>query len=256
MESYGNEIRVQQGEDWNLDMLLSASNIEYIPYLVSSERVNPYFVITVASTKYEKNLRYVKSWWCSIKDSEIPTFYSTVPVYHEINDPTELENLTPADCGDSEDERYLYYYTVQDETGKILEKHYFYFDYSGDDPVLKVDEYECHIRMNFASKDTAEWGSQNYLYQITLVSGQLMADRLEEIRQHYNPENWPTITIGMTDEQIQETIEAQYKYVKANYPGELQPDIDIDSPLGYIDTPEVILQPTKLEVYNNLRKLI
>ena len=25
MESYGNEIRVQQGEDWNLDTLLSAS---------------------------------------------------------------------------------------------------------------------------------------------------------------------------------------------------------------------------------------
>ena len=45
---------VQQGENWNLDKVLSASNREYIPYIVSSERPNPYFVVTVASTKYEK----------------------------------------------------------------------------------------------------------------------------------------------------------------------------------------------------------
>ena len=58
---YGHEREVQQGEDWNLDILLSQSSKEYIPFLISSERRNPYFAITVASTKYEKNYRYVKT---------------------------------------------------------------------------------------------------------------------------------------------------------------------------------------------------
>ena len=81
METFGNEISVQQGEDWNLDILLSASQIEYIPYIISNERKNPFFVITVASTKYEKNLRYVCSWWNSVTDGTVPTplFYQTTP---------------------------------------------------------------------------------------------------------------------------------------------------------------------------------
>ena len=278
MESYGNEIRVQQGEDWNLDKLLSASNREYIPYIISDERTNPYFVITVASTKYEKNLRYVKSWWCSIKDSKIPTFSHTNPILCEVESEEALNALTPtavneivsAELGVTWDEgelvndkktRYLYYDTIKDENDVVVDKIYFYFEYTYDEGTSTWDYelikgYECHVRMNFASKDTSEWGSQNYLYQISLVSGQTMRERLQEIYEQYTPENWPEITIGMTDEEIQETIEAQYKYVKVNYPNELQPDIDIDSPLGYIDTPETILQPTKLEVYNNLRKLI
>lgn len=268
MESYGNEIRVQQGEDWNLDKELFASQLLKIPYIISSQRANPYFVITVASTKYEKNLRYVKSWWCSITDSQIPTFYFTQPVHCEVASEQELDALTPSTVNtllstetitwdegeivDGQRRKYLYYDTIDDDdTNRI----YFYFDYSGSTPEL-VKNYECHVRMNFASKDTAEWGSQNYLYQITLVSGQTMRDRLQEIYEQYTPEQWPMITPSMSDDEIQETIEAQYKFVKANYPYELQPDIDIDSPLGYIDTPEVILQPTKLEVYNNLRKLI
>ena len=90
MEMYGNEIKVQQGEDFNLDILLSASQTEYIPFIISSQRNNPFFVITVASTKYEKNLRYVKSWWNDISsDSTIPRFFQTVP-----QDYGELDNIS------------------------------------------------------------------------------------------------------------------------------------------------------------------
>ena len=104
--------------------------------------------------------------------------------------------------------------------------------------------YECKITFNFLSEDTVEWTGQNYMYQITLVDGELMADRLEEIYKVYTPEDWP------------DTIEAQYKYVKVQWPNELQPDIDADSPLGKIDIAEPILPPTALRVYNNLRTLI
>lgn len=246
MESFGHERRVRQGEDWNLDITLSASNREYIPFIVSSQRNNPFFVVTIASTKYEKNFRYVRSWWNSVDNLNIPTFYQTTPRYY--GELSELPTDPSAIEGESAETRYLYQYTLASDAIDITVGHkpyyYFYFDYSGETPV-RIDNYSCRLRFNFPSSVTAEWTGQNYLYQITLVSGQLMQDRLNEIYDFYKPVDWP-----------KDNIEAQYKYVKIQYPKELQPDIDIDSPLGYIEIPEPILQPTKLEVFNNLRTLI
>ena len=56
MESFGMNRKVQQGETWNLDLRLSQSQSRYIPYIIG-KRDNPYFVITVASTKFEKKNR-------------------------------------------------------------------------------------------------------------------------------------------------------------------------------------------------------
>ena len=261
MESFENERQVQQGEDWNLDLLISSNNKEYIPFIVSSQRPNPFFVVTVASTKFEKNLRYVKSWWNDVLgmtnfDKPFPTFYQTSPQYYgEVASVSALPLIPSTDpnnatYGDSATTRLLYQYTLS--TDKIdtslghKQYHYFYFDYKEDGSVNeRVDYYECHLRFNFLSRDTAEWNGQNYMYQITLVSGQLMADRLNEIYlAHNSPADWPN------------TTEKQYYYVKVEWPNELQPDIDVDSPLGYIETPEPVLAPTRLEVFNNLRKLI
>lgn len=375
MLSYNNERQVQQGEDWNLDILLSASDKEYIPYLVSSQRANPFFVVTVASTKFEKNLRYVESWWNDIKNGEykIPLFYQTVPQYYgeftttsreeavtsgiariynlgEINEiltasivftytakteyryindgktcvsvdggkinfdyvshtnstitqseysydrriykytlpdditehyftydyihmePIFTDNFAEAvkfklptlpvgnATDDHPDRRLLYYYTIEteeiDPTTGHKPYHYFYFEYEPDPEVAskfnvkRIDDYECHVRFNFNSEITAKWGGQNYMYQITLVSGISMEEKLQQIFDvkealgEITQDQWPT------------TIEEKYKLVKLMWPKELQPDIDATSPLGKIEHPEPILPPTKLEVFNNLRTLI
>lgn len=248
MEMYGNEIRVQQGEDFNLDILLSASQLEYIPFIISSERRNPFFVITIASTKYEKNLRYVKSWWNDIiNDNGTPTFYQTTP--YDFGEISELPGYGSVSDLETKDTRQLYRYTLVDEDvdPELGHKpyHYFYFDYSDDTSPRLVEGYECHIRFNFLTSETSEWGSQNYMYQITLVSGELIEDTLNSIAiAHDMPKDWP------------EDVVEQYKYVKSRWPNELQEDIDASSPLGIIDAPEVILPPTKLQVFNNLKKII
>lgn len=262
METFGNEVRIQQGEDWNLDVLLSSNSQEYIPFIVSNQRKNPFFVVTVASTKYEKNLRYVASWWNDLSGNAasgqepIPTFYQTVPQwYQEVASINDLPSLPPiidttTNARETANTRLLYQYTlstdsIDPETGH-KPYYYFYFDYNEAGTVVsRVDYYECRIRFNFRSVETANWVSQNYLYQITLVSGDLMAKVLNDIAlAHGMPEDWPT------------AIAAQYNYVKVQWPTALQPDIDVTSPLGRIETPQVILSPTKLEVSNNLRKLI
>lgn len=254
MEMYGNEIKVQQGEDFNLDILLSASQIEYIPFIVSNQRSNPFFVITIASTKYEKNLRYVKSWWNDISsDDSIPRFFQTAPQnYGELSSTSLLPTVPPAISGKKEtaETRLLYQYTIatEDIDPKLGHRpyHYFYFDYGLNGTTTRRDTYECRVRFNFPTSETSKWGSQNYMYQITLVSGELMADVLKSIAiSHEMPSDWP-----------EDDIEAQYRYVKVQWPNELQDDIDASSPLGRIEIPESILPPTKLQVFNNLRKII
>ena len=391
MESFGNERSVQQGEDWNLDLLLSASDREYIPFIISSKRQNPYFAVTVASTKFEKNLRYVKTWWNSVDNQlKIPRFYQTVPEYFgEVNDidsskimdlgeidggitgtistadnytasgdfyyklktadltyPVDLASSlytamtetsidskvykytlkndetdehdnkpiyyayvdykqstiitllkttnnynnirygflpnvpantnTDATYGDGPTTRLLYYYTLAgDEIDPELGHkpyYYFYYDYEQQEIdgelkwvlVNREDSYECNLVQNFLSKDTREWRGQNYLYQITLVSGYLMSDVLNEIYSNklnagYNLDDYPKNEDGTWESTIdtpQTLIEARYNYIKTRWPNEFQSDIDADSPLGYIEIPEPILRPTKLEVFNNLRTLL
>lgn len=261
MESFGNERQVQQGEDWNLDLLLSASSEEYIPYIISNQRKNPYFVVTIASTKYEKNARYVKSFWNSVDNPSgntpaIPRFYQTVPEFYGYIDSIDELPTAPVNNGTNatyeeyldNSHRLLYQYCLNsdeiDEEVGHKPYYYFYFEYNNG-VATRIDYYDCTLRFNFPSSVTAEWGGQNYMYQITLVSGDTMASKLNAIYiLKGKPEDWPS------------TTEAQYNYVKVRWPEEFQPDIDADSPLGTIETPEPILVPTKLEVFNNLRKLI
>lgn len=224
MESFGNEKRVQQGEDWNLDLLISARSDEYIPYIVSNQLQNPCFVVTVASTKYEKNKRYVKSWWNSLANLQLPTFYGTNPIYcgelvEDANLPTApgemvantfkdengdyvTEDPTLAETQTIEDmvTPYLYQYTKEeDEIDKALgHKPYYYFRYDYNkalDTFTLVEGYECKLTQTFLSQDTQEWTGQNYAYQITLVDGPLMDTKIDDVYAYKsvneNVEDWP-----------------------------------------------------------------
>jgi len=143
MNSFGNRREIQQGEDWNLDILVSASDREYIPFIVSSGRVNPYFVLTVASTKYEKNMRYVASWWNNpegkIVGESLPTFYQTTPVDIGVLSSMPTSSFTPEDIpeeyqtDESPEKRYLYRFMLESESVEAKTGHrpyhYLYFEY-------------------------------------------------------------------------------------------------------------------------------
>lgn len=273
METFGSDIEIQQGENFNMDVLLNASSREYIPYIVSSERKNPYFIITIASTKYEKNMRYVDSWWNDpLSLEQLPTFIQTEPFsLGELLADPEILTIQEANELESMDSRYLYQYTLAEE--EIDEDvghkpyHYAYLEYSSGNTTILIDTYECHIRQNFSSDITRLWGAQNYMYQITLVSGNTNKEVILEIYNKYGltHPDFPIPrkedgTLYEADEQwgVQEDeyIRAAYKYIKRQWPNYLQPDIDEDSPLYYIDNPEIIMPASKLTVNNNLRQMI
>lgn len=283
MQSYENERVIQQGEDWNIDVNLSQSVQDYIPYIVSSEREHPHFVLTVASTKFEKNHRYVESWWQEIPDSQ-PRFKQTVPFFvgDFTADPTSFEDLInkatayddkigPDVADDTAYER-LYQYTVKGSEFKYC------YTTDGTDIVLG---YELRMRFNILSHipgleglqgGTANWNSQEYMYQITLVSGQLMEDTLISLitSTKYSNLNWrsdlPKKSDYATTEEyiaaLKEMLKNElvrkdlFNFVKQHIPDFFQKDIDWNSNLGQIWSPIPILKPTRLRVDSNLRVLI
>lgn len=281
MQSYENERVIQQGEDWNIDVKLSQSVQDYIPYIVSSEREHPHFVLTVASTKFEKNHRYVESWWQEIPDSQ-PRFKQTVPFFVGVlaADPTSFsdlvakaDSLIKTDISNDEPYERLYQYKLNND-GEFK----YCYTTDGIDIVLG---YELRMRFNILSHipgleglqgGTANWNSQEYMYQITLVSGQSMEDTLISLitSTKYSNLNWrsdlPKKSDYATTEEYIVALKNMLKnelvrkdifnFVKQHIPDFFQKDIDWNSNLGQIWSPIPILKPTRLRVDSNLRVLI
>lgn len=287
MQSYENERVIQQGEDWNIDILLSQSEQEYIPYVVSSQREHPHFVLTVASTKFEKNHRYVESWWQEIPDTQ-PRFYETTPFYvgNFTYEPTSFLDLrlNNSDIRLDPPMHRLYQYTVNNgEIKYCYRKDEFDVDQFGNGDGHLGKDYELRLRFNILSHvpglkglqgGTANWNSQEYMYQITLVSGQLMIDTILDAIDNYPNLNWrkdmprkadyikqnkgeeaynTDIREFLANETIREDV---FNFIKTHIPDFFQKDIDYNSNLGRIWSPIPILKPTRLRVDSNLRVLI
>lgn len=268
MESFINARKIQQGEDWSLDITLSQSSKEYIPFIIG-KRENPHFVVTVASTKFEKNNRYVESWWLPVN---VPMFEQTVPQYLGIlaTAPTSLAAINE-DFGWSDepfDRLYQYRLTADGDDGPY---YYVYFD---EDYVAHYD-YKCRLTFNLSTYadnsrqiGTSNWSSQQYMYQITLVSGEEMVDTIMAAKRAYPELDWRTDWPVQGDDEsdadyrirmiqyLNTTQEDIFNFIKKRKPDYFQPDIDWDSPLGQIWVPQPILPPTELTVNNNLRTII
>lgn len=284
MERFDDTIVIQQGEAFTLNVEVFANEEDGIPFIVDVERFangnrKVAFVCTVGSTVYEKNARYIKSWWNLVEnkifdtDEGLPCFNQTrpmldndglVPEFTTATIPTTVAEANTAygltgDAVEAWNEdgtpvrRYLYQYTLStDQRDPILGHkpyYYFYFVSSHDnDDIVQVakHDYSCELIFAFSSDETAKWNGQNYMYQVTLVDGRSLEHVLENI----------LIDKGIPEEQWPITTEDKFMLVKAKWPEELQSDIEVDSELGEIRSPETILKPTKLTVNNNLRTMI
>lgn len=279
MEFVGNKAIMQQGEDFVIDTVISQSSSEYIPYVVSKQLDNPHLVLTVASTKFNKTDRYVESWWQDLSNE--PRFNYTRPfgIIDEFDkDPTSFANLLEkitdktlsADISDDEPMERLYQYKVDNK---------FRYCYTTDKVDIVVG-YDLRVRFNIPaflsgkpiSAGTGNWTPQEFMYQITLVSGQLMTDTLIEAIDCYRNINWDSNMPRIDDEKYPTLLsykDALEKYlesnqnridlfnkIKQNVPDFFQADITYDSKLGRIWSTIPILKPTELIVNSNLRVLI
>ena len=76
MKNFNNEITVHRGETFTLNK--NIQNRDGSPYIISSELSNPYFLLTVTTTRYKQENRYILSKWLDLSD--FPRFYNTTPM--------------------------------------------------------------------------------------------------------------------------------------------------------------------------------
>ena len=219
MTGQRNEICVIQGEPFSIDKCII--NEDGSPFIVSNALANPYFVITIAQSKYSQKNRYIKKYWLKIDKND--TFYCTNAI--------KLDNLNSAPTVDIPDgvapEAYAIYYIETDNA-----KSYYRWTSTGYEP------YETRIICSFSTDDTLYMTEQSYVYSIELVDG--------EDTELFVTNLYSSITDAPSD-----SFEEMYTVIK-NHNAELLQNVDIDKPLVNSFLVAVILAPTAFVIVENI----
>lgn len=172
MRTYGNEIIIHRGEPFTIDKHIV--NKDGSPFIVSNALENPHIRVSVSDSLYEQNDRYLINYFLSLRN--LPKFVCTRPVdIRSFRDSPNgsilyqsfesMSGLPSGYVGDT-----LVTYTEYDEAvffNKLSDGSVEY-KYLTDDG---WKDYSFRLVKSFTSMVTAEWKSQNYWYDIALVSG-------------------------------------------------------------------------------------
>jgi hypothetical protein len=173
-----NDIFIYRGETGAIDFKMSQRSDYYVPFLISTARVNPMVCITIGSTRRESKNIVSKQLWIDIDTLLIPKFVSTVPV--DLPDITLGEGETLEEVlSDIMTSGYLYQFklTAEVEAGSPQ----LHFAYLTDFDVVKIDEYEFTIIMAIDENITLDMTNTDYFYQIELMDTEPMITHLLNI---------------------------------------------------------------------------
>uniref|UniRef100_UPI0040257F90 hypothetical protein n=1 Tax=Alloprevotella sp. TaxID=1872471 RepID=UPI0040257F90 len=224
MQLKGNEMTVTRGETFTIDRTIV--NRDGSPFVISSEWNNPYILITVSSSSYNQENRYVLNVWLSLKD--VHTFHNTTileaksgNVEYILNGESIHLSEISSDVLYSYDGKYIYLSEVVDGN-KILE------------------EYSLRIIYPFTHEITKDWVEQSYLYSIRLVAGTSIEQYVDAVY---------TGISGVVHDNL--THEEKIQYI-LNMDATKLEGINLERPLVSFDTAIDILPSTKLSVLSDL----
>ena len=66
MKTFNNEVVIHRGETFSMDKLVE--NKDGSPYIVSNKLQNPYVLVSVSTTRYEQNKRYLLNQWLPLSN--------------------------------------------------------------------------------------------------------------------------------------------------------------------------------------------
>lgn len=218
MQVRGTDITVHRGEMFSMDYLLVNRNGAPYIFPKSSSVKNPHFLLTIASTKYLQDGRYLKNYW--LKIPEDMRFVNTNP-----NDAVAEPNGVP---GNADAKDYIYY--------KIVDGKKKYRRWTGKEFV----DYEFRFTKTFTTPETLQWTAQSYVYSINYVDGELMLDYLTELyKQNISLEDVPTSKYDL----YTALVKFDDKYSSIEYERELH-----DTPISI-----PIVTPSKLSVIDEVQ---
>ncbi len=182
MRVYKNEITVYRGETFTITKRIE--NRDGSPYIVSSEMVNPHWLLTVSNSRYNQQNRYVLNKWLSLKNH--PRFKITKPIsVNKIPTEDDYESYEsfdemPLPAGYEGDETTEYanvaVFYQEDARGNRVYKYWKYNNQDAGNYEGYWEDYSCIISTTFTSDITSKWIEQTYYYGILLVSGEMNDD--------------------------------------------------------------------------------
>lgn len=285
MKTLGNEIYIQRGENWTLD--IEVKNEQGDPYMMFLDWKNPFVAITVASARYQQKGDFRRTWWLDMNKKQVQTldgqliekdikrFIETQALYVEEFDTDEIMSKYGANTGNGhvlinpdspfDIKNYLFYTDVHGDGNKI----YKYITHYNLDinrqiadrgtgifvegiEILEEDvdweEYNFRIVKQFRTQD---WVEQGYLFDIKLLSGITTKEYIRNILITQG-EEVPDLpwTDAETVEQIKRITDKKTKKIAQNL-------FESGQPLAPdYDTKNLILNPTNLIVSANIQGVI
>lgn len=249
MKTLNNILVVHRNETFTLDKIVQ--NRDGSPYIVSAKLENPYWLLTVSSTRYDQKDRYIQNWWLDL--SKYPRFVFTNPIdlksfkiggsadsasaFSSFSDVTSLsifvgtylngQQITEINAND-----FVYY--LEDDNG-IKDYRYWSTNTNG------WQKYECRITTLFQQEITRQWVEQTYVYSITLMSGVSTYDYLKSLCDENNVSYNNNAT---TNDLYQALLDSGYEFDE---------NFNVSSPLSLYATVKPILVPTELRVMSDIK---
>lgn len=256
MKTLNNEIIVYRNETFTMSKLIR--NRDNSPFIVSNRINNPYWLLSVASTRYSQLNRYIENWWLDL--TSYPRFLTTRPI-DLLSFKTDAAGATakyPSGFADITsltlvDGVYYVAYGYIDGVLTYYEPSDAVFVYEGEYKYWSTVQvggqdtgwltYECKIIKAFSQETTGKWIEQNYTYSISLVGGTTTLIYLQNL---CTANSIPYIAADTK-------YDLYAKVLAADLSKELPNNFSIEAPIATFDIVVPVLVPTKMTVNSNLQ---
>lgn len=201
-----NEISIYRGETGAIDFKISQRSDYYVPFLISSLRVNPMVCITIGSTHRESKNITSKQLWLELDN--VPKFEQTVVEdLGEIDDSTlTTTELLKAHLVDIIEPGTLYQFTLKSEVEASNSQLHFAYSVMVDlTEVVHIDDYDFTVTMSLDETITLDMTNGDYMYQIELLDTVPMLTHLQSIFTAYPelinklPDAFENTELGITE---------------------------------------------------------
>lgn len=193
MRILGTDIYAQRNEAFTIDY--TVHNADGSPFIVSSELENPYILLSVASTNYKQDNRYIKNYWLDL--TNYPRFYGTnafdltslktssggsTPMYTSFASTTYYASIEIGGVTYTDVVAYGYIGTEL----KVFHSDDSVFSCPNSQGVLEYkysnsshvwQDYVFRIIAPFTQEAMSELVEQSYVYSVHLVSGEPTDDK-------------------------------------------------------------------------------
>ena len=162
MRIVGNKLIARRNRGDTITFRLEYENGD--PFVIASGWDNPHFVMTIASSRYSQEQRYIKSWWVNLDDRR--KFYNTEILLSIEADEYYKPGLPPSN-----------FVGVNSQVVKTIVNGVSYYWYAGlpeNSETHEWLEYEpLQISIPFTVQDASEWIEQNYRWDCSIMAGTL-----------------------------------------------------------------------------------